>query len=125
MVACTRHCRELCPEVMEYAPAIIEDAWSAKATEILAAKPELVVAASPYRAESLAEILKAGVRVLALAPHSLEDIYTDIRTLAALVDRSSAGERIVRAMTDEISQTQEQTATSLPSACTARSGASR
>ena len=111
---CTSHCRELCPEVMEHSPAIIEDAWSAKATEILAAKPELVVAASPYRAESLAEILKAGVRVLALSPHSLEDVYTDIRTLAALVDRSAAGERIVRSMTDEISQTREQTANFVP-----------
>jgi len=114
VVACTSHCRELCPEVMEHSPAIIEDAWSAKATEILAAKPELVVAASPYRAESLAEILKAGVRVLALSPHSLEDVYTDIRTLAALVDRSAAGERIVRSMTDEISQTREQTANFVP-----------
>jgi iron complex transport system substrate-binding protein len=109
LVACTGHCRDLYPEVMQYSPAIIEDAWSAKAAEILAAKPELVIAASPYRAESLAEILKSGVRVLALAPHSLNDIYTDIRTLAALVDRTSAGEHIVHGIMEEISQTQEQT----------------
>ncbi len=114
VAACTTYCRDLCPEVMQYSPAIIEDAWSAKSEEILAAKPDIVIAASPYRAESLAEILKAGIRVLALAPHSLDDIYSDIRTIAALVERISAGEHIVHGLMDEISQTREQTRNFIP-----------
>jgi len=88
---------------------ILADSWSAKCDEILAAKPEIVIASVPYRMESLAEILKAGVRVLALAPRNLEDVYGDIRTLAALVDRATAGERLVTGLQEEVAATQDRT----------------
>jgi iron complex transport system substrate-binding protein len=106
-VACTRYCKDICPEVALGQRAIIKDSWSASAEEILAARPDLVIASVPYRIESLAVMLRAGVRVLALSPKSLADIYGDIRTLAALVDQYVAGEKLVSGMQDEIALTRE------------------
>ncbi len=78
---------------------IIQDSWSANAEEILAAQPDIVIISVPYKLESLSAILKAGVRVLALAPKSLADVYGDIRTMAALVDQYVAGEKLVSGLT--------------------------
>ncbi len=110
VVACTRYCKDICPEIAHGGKAIIEDSWSADGAQILAARPDLVIASVPYRIESLATILRTGVRVLALAPKSLADVYGDIRTLAALVDRNAAGGKLARGLQDEISQTREITA---------------
>jgi iron complex transport system substrate-binding protein len=110
VVACTRYCQDLCPEIAQGAHTIIADSWSADAEEILAARPDLVIASVPYKLESLAAILKAGVRVLALAPKSLADVYGDIRMMAALVDQYVAGEKLVSGLQDEIAQTRDETA---------------
>jgi iron complex transport system substrate-binding protein len=110
VVACTRYCKDVCPEIGQGGRMIIEDSWSANSEQLLAAQPELVIASVPYRLESLAAILRAGVRMLALAPRSLADVYGDIRTLAALVDRHAAGEKLVSALGDEVAETREMTA---------------
>ncbi len=110
VVACTRYCQDVCPEAAQGGRAIIEDSWSANSEQVLAVRPELVIASVPYRLESLAAILHAGVRVLALAPKSLADVYGDIGTLAALVDRPAAGEKLVSLLQDEIARTREKTA---------------
>lgn len=81
VVACTRWCADVCPNVVS-TRAVVHDSWSSKADEILAVNPDLVIASVPYREESLREILKAGVAVLALAPKSLADIYKDIALIA-------------------------------------------
>lgn len=109
VVACTRYCKDVCPEIALGEQVIIEDSWSAKTEQIVAMRPDLVIASVPYRMESLAAILKAGVRVLALAPKSLADVYGDIRTLAALVDEYVAGEKLVSGLQDDIAQTREAT----------------
>ncbi len=105
VVACTRYCKDVCPEAAQSGRAIIEDSWSANTEQVLAEHPDLVIASVPYRIESLAEILRTGVRVLALAPKSLADVYGDIRTLAALVDQYAAGEKLVSGLQDEIART--------------------
>lgn len=110
VVACTRYCKDICPEAAQGGRAIIEDSWSANGEQVLAARPDLVIASVPYRMESLAAILRTGVRVLALAPKSLADVYGDIRTLAALVDQHGAGETLVSLLRDEIAETREMTA---------------
>jgi iron complex transport system substrate-binding protein len=110
VVACTRYCKDICPEIAQGEQTIIEDSWSTKSEEILAAKPELVIASVPYRMESLATLLKAGVRVLALAPKALADVYGDIRVLAKLVDQYVAGEKLISGLQDEIAQTRQDTA---------------
>jgi iron complex transport system substrate-binding protein len=85
LCAVTKYCVEAMPSLVERGLPILHDSWTANTDEIVAAKPDLVVASVPYRMESLAAILKAGLPVLALAPHSLADIYGDIRLIAAVV----------------------------------------
>jgi iron complex transport system substrate-binding protein len=82
LVACTKYCVDVCPEVRETSCIIVEDSWSAKAEQIMEAKPDLVIAAVPYRLESVAEILKSGVPFLGLAPKSLDTIYKDIMMIS-------------------------------------------
>jgi iron complex transport system substrate-binding protein len=85
LCAITKYCVEALPELAARNLPILHDSWTANTDEILAANPDLVIASVPYRMESLAAILKSGLPVLALAPHSLADIYTDTRLIAALV----------------------------------------
>jgi iron complex transport system substrate-binding protein len=91
LAACTRYCRDVCPEVIDTGCAIIEDSWSARAEEIMAARPDLVVASVPYRVESLAEIMKCGVPCLCLSPKSLADVYQDILHIARIVSSEEPG----------------------------------
>jgi iron complex transport system substrate-binding protein len=89
LVACTKYCVDVCPEVRETGCIIVEDSWSAKAEQIMAAKPDLVIASVPYRLESVGEILKSGVPFLGLAPKNLDDIYKDIMMIARVMGLES------------------------------------
>jgi len=102
VVACTRWCADACPQVAQSGKAIVADSWTAKAGEILAAKPDLVIASVPYQQEALAEILKAGARLLALAPKSLEDIYADMAAIARLMGVPERGQKKIASMRREI-----------------------
>jgi iron complex transport system substrate-binding protein len=95
LVACTKYCVDVCPEVLETGCIVVEDSWSAKADQIMAAKPDLVIASVPYRLESVAEILKSGVPFLCLAPKTLDDIYKDIMMISRIVssEEPEASER--------------------------------
>ncbi|HEY6446358.1 MAG TPA: ABC transporter substrate-binding protein [Acidobacteriaceae bacterium] len=84
LMACTRYCVAAVPALRHRSVTVVRDCWSTTAEELLAARPDLVIASVPYRNESLAAILKAGCPVLALAPHSLADIEQDIRLIAAV-----------------------------------------
>ena len=64
------------------ADVIVADSWTAQSQQIMAARPDLVIAAVPYQEKAVMEILKAGIRFLGLAPKTLADIYTDIATIA-------------------------------------------
>jgi iron complex transport system substrate-binding protein len=77
--------------------SVIEDSWSAKAEEILAVTPDLVLASGPYRIESLAEIMKTGVPCLCLSPKLLNDVYADILHIARIVSSHQPGEAEARA----------------------------
>jgi iron complex transport system substrate-binding protein len=85
LVACTKYCVDVCPEVRGTGCIIVEDSWSAKADQIMAARPDLVIASVPYRLESVAEILKSGIPFLGLAPRSLDDIYKDIMMISQIM----------------------------------------
>src|SRR5574340_850235 len=95
LVACTRYCAEVCPEVRAGGRLMVADSWTAQAAEILAARPDLVIAAVPYQEKALAEILKSGARFLGLAPKTLADIYADIATIAGVVDARERGQKIM------------------------------
>ncbi len=114
LVACTRYCLAQVPALRERRPAqpltIVHDSWSTTAEELLALRPDLVIASVPYRHESLAVILKAGCPVLALAPHSLADIEQDIRLIGAIVGSPGPAAAIVAEMRDAVSSMRRFTA---------------
>jgi len=102
VVACTLYCGEVVAKVANGSRMILSDSWTANAGQILAAKPDLVIAAVPYQEKAIAEILKAGIRFLGLAPKTLADIYTDIATIAGVVGASEQGERVIEEMQQHI-----------------------
>lgn len=109
LVACTRYCTDLYTELKDGKRAIISDSWTAKADEILAAKPDLVIASVPYQEKSFAEILKAGVSLLALSPRSAADIYKDIAMIAGVVGAGEHGEQLIANMQREIESVRNKT----------------
>ncbi len=108
VVACTKYCADVCPEVESSGRAIVADSWTAKTDQILAARPDLVIAAVPYQEKAVTEILKSGARFLGLAPNTLADIYTDIATIAGVVGESARGEQVIDQMMSEIEQVRAQ-----------------
>ena len=117
VVACTKYCADVVPELRENLHKrhrlIIADSWNSKAGEILAASPDLVIAAVPYQEAAVAEILKAGIRFLGLAPRTLDDIYTDIAVISGCVGAGERGAKVIADMQQAIEDVRRQTA-SLP-----------
>jgi iron complex transport system substrate-binding protein len=109
VVACTKYCADVVPEVAHSSRAILADSWTANADEIVAARPELVIGAVPYQEKAVGEILKSGARFLGLAPRTLADIYIDIATIAGAVGASQRGEEVIAAMQHRIAEVQAST----------------
>jgi iron complex transport system substrate-binding protein len=118
IVACTKYCADVVPELRSTLRSelrgvdrlIIADSWTSKASEILAAKPDLVIAAVPYQEAAVVEILKAGIRFLGLAPRTLDDIYTDIALISAAVGAGERGAKVISDMQEAIEDVRDQTA---------------
>jgi iron complex transport system substrate-binding protein len=111
LVACTKYCVDVCPEVADGSRVIVSDSWTAQAEQILASRPDLVVASVPYQLEAVGEILKAAVRFLGLAPRTLADIYTDIAAIAGVMGASEKAQAVIARMQTEIEAVREKTAT--------------
>lgn len=109
VVACTKYCADVVPEVANSSRVILADSWTAKAEEIIAVHPDLVIAAVPFQEKALGEILKAGARFLGLAPKTLADIYIDIATIAGAVAAGDHGEKIIANMAGRIEQVRART----------------
>ena len=109
LVACTRYCADVCPEVADGSRVIVSDSWTAQRDQILAARPDLVLASVPYQLEAVAEILKAGVRFLGLAPRTLADIYTDIAAIAGVMGAGERGQGVISAMQNSIAEVRQRT----------------
>ena len=104
VVACTRYCADVVPEVSDGSRIILRDSWTADTAQIVSAKPDLVIASVPYQEKAVSEILKAGARFLGLAPGTLADIYTDIATIAGAVGAADRGEEVIAAMKCRIAE---------------------
>src|SRR3954464_9179949 len=102
LVACTKYCVDVCPEVGKQ--TIVADSWTAQSKQIMAAEPDLVIASVPYQLEAVGEILKSGVPFLGLAPHSLADIYKDFAMIARVVGEEQRGAEAIRQMQAEIEE---------------------
>lgn len=101
VVACTRYCADVCPEAAT-GRAIVADSWTAQAGEILAAKPDLVIASVPYQEKAVGEILKAGIRFLGFAPRTLADIYGDMAAIAGILGAAERGDEVIGKMQGDI-----------------------
>jgi iron complex transport system substrate-binding protein len=116
LVACTKYCRDICPELAGTECKVVEDSWSAQAEQFVSLHPDLVIASVPYRIESLAEIMKAGVPCLCLSPKSLSDVYADILHIARVVASPQPGEaeqralKLIEQMKQEIAAVRQKTA---------------
>jgi iron complex transport system substrate-binding protein len=102
LVACTKYCLKLCPEVRDRNIAIVADSWTAQSQQIREMHPDFVIASVPYQEKAVIEILKAGTPFLALAPKKLADVYSDISIIARIVNAANEGEQIIRQMQEEI-----------------------
>jgi iron complex transport system substrate-binding protein len=107
LVACTRYCLQAVPSLRARDVQVIADSWSSTTEEILSTSPDLVVASVPYRLESLAAILKCGVPVLTLAPHTLTDVYQDIRLLGDILHAQDRAAAVVEEMMREVASMQD------------------
>ncbi len=120
LCACTRFCLEALPELAARNLPVLHDSWSFGAhphdlktdsAGVLAARPDLLIASVPYRLETLAAILRSGLPVLALAPHTLADIFADIRLVASVIHATLAAETLVASMQATLEGTRIYTAT--------------
>jgi iron complex transport system substrate-binding protein len=109
IVACTKYCADVCPETSNHRVAIVADSWTASTDQIVAARPDLVIAAVPYQEKAVTEILKSGARFLGLAPKTLADIYTDIATIAGIVGAPDRAKPVIQEMQQEIEAIHRQT----------------
>lgn len=105
LVACTKYCVDVCPEVQEQ--TIVADSWTAQSKQIMAANPDLVIASVPYQLEAVGEILRSGVPFLGLATHTLDDVYKDFAMIARLVGEEERGEESIAHMQQEIAKVRE------------------
>jgi len=104
VVACTKYCADVVPGIVARQCLILSDSWTANAEQIIAAKPELVIASVPYQEKAVIEILKSGARFLGFARRTLSDIYTDIAIIAGIVDASHRGKEVIELMQQRIEQ---------------------
>jgi len=111
VVACTRYCADVVPGLDTANRLVIADSWTAKASEILEARPDLVIGAVPYQEAAVSEILKAGVRFLGLAPRTLADVYADIAIIAGCAGVSDRATQVISEMQREIETVRSRTAT--------------
>jgi iron complex transport system substrate-binding protein len=110
VVACTTYCADVCPEVANGKRRIVSDSWTTQGEEIRAASADLVIASVPYQLEAVGEILKAGVRFIGLAPHTLADIFVDIGVIAGVMGVPERGDEVVANMRQAIEDVRERCA---------------
>src|ERR1700674_2831894 len=109
IVACTKYCADVCPQISNHGATIVADSWTASTGQIVAARPDLVIAAVPYQEKAVTEILKSGARFLGLAAKTLADVYTDIATIAGIMGAFDRGEEVIQEMQREIETVRHRT----------------
>jgi iron complex transport system substrate-binding protein len=102
VVACTKYCADIIPEIAAESRTLLADSWTANAGEITAVNPDLVIASVPYQEKAVIEILKVGSRFLGFAPKTLADIYSDIAIIAGAVGASERGQVAIDGMKKHI-----------------------
>ena len=102
IVACTKYCRDVCPEIADR--VILADSWTAQAEQIRSVRPDLVLASVPYQEKSVIEILKSAIPVLLLSPRSLTDVYSDIALIAGVLGEPQRASSVITNMQNAIAE---------------------
>jgi iron complex transport system substrate-binding protein len=110
VVACTKYCADVVPEITLRPCIILADSWTANAEQIIAAQPDLVIASVPYQEKAVIEILKSGARFLGFAPKTLADIFTDVVIIAGTVGARDHGDEVIARMQQQIEHVRARTA---------------
>jgi iron complex transport system substrate-binding protein len=95
LVGVSKWCKDVAP--VGRRPQV-GDCWKMDLRKVMRLKPTLLIGSVPFATKTVDAILKQPVAFLALNPRTLADIYSDMRTLARLVNREAAGERLIRQM---------------------------
>jgi iron complex transport system substrate-binding protein len=95
LVGVSKWCKEIAP--VGRRPQV-GDCWKMDLREVMRLKPTLLIGSVPFAPETVESILKQPVAFLAINPRSLADIESDTRTLARLVNRVAAGEKLIGRM---------------------------
>ncbi len=109
VVACTKYCADVVPEITAQLRIILADSWTANAQQIMAVRPDLVIASVPYQEKAVIEILKSGVPFLGLAPKNLADVYSDIALIAGAVGAGERGQEVIARMQRHIERVRAHT----------------
>ncbi len=89
----------------------------ARAEEVIALRPDLVLATSQDNPRLLSTLKSLGYRIEQLAPaHNLEQILRNIRRLAGLLHQSERGEALIRSMLDDLGESDLKTQQHPPAA---------
>ena len=112
VVACTKYCADVVPAVSDGSRTILNDSWTADASQIAATHPDFVIASVPYQEKAVIEILKSGTPFLGLAPKNLKDVYADIAIIAGAVGASERGEKVISSMQKRIAEVRSRVAAS-------------
>lgn len=115
LVACTRYCKDVVPEIADQPRRVLHDSWAASAEEIVSVRPDLVIGSVPYQEQSVIEILKSGIPFLGLAPRTLSDIYSDIAVIAGIVGAHDRGQQVIDSMKRHIDSVCERVREKIPS----------
>jgi iron complex transport system substrate-binding protein len=107
VVACTKYCADVVPELSAQPRSILHDSWTATANEIIGVQSDLVIASVPYQEKAVIEILKSGARFLGLAPRTLANVYSDVALIAGTVDAGDRGEQVIASMKRKIEELRE------------------
>jgi iron complex transport system substrate-binding protein len=108
VVACTRYCADVVPEIASQPRMILHDSWTSNSAEIIAAHPDLVIASVPYQEKAVIEILRAGASFLGLAPKTLADTYADISLIAGAVGAFDRGQQVIASMRERIEKIRQE-----------------
>jgi iron complex transport system substrate-binding protein len=76
----------------------VGDCWKLDVAEVMRLRPTLLVGSVPFAPETVEKLLAQPVAFLAINPRSLANIENDVRTLARLVNRAPAGEKLIARM---------------------------
>jgi iron complex transport system substrate-binding protein len=76
----------------------VGDCWKLDVAEVMRLRPTLLIGSVPFAPKTVEKLLAQPVAFLAINPRSLADIQNDVRTLARLVNRAAAGEKLIARM---------------------------